>query len=412
MEFLKDNTMENRHRFHLVSLVHLPQSKTYLSCAFTQKNRKLAKMLTSLGHEVFFYGSEGSDVAEYCDSDNLHFVQTHTLKDIADDYGDGDNRFEIGYDWKNTDFRHDFSSARKPSTLKFYGRVTDYILKNKKDDDFFLNTMGYYYKPVEDAVKLFLSCESGIGYRGSYSGHYRAFESSFIQNYTYGSENPFADVNGSYYDRVIPNYFDPDDVEYSSEKKDYYLFIGRMIVRKGILTAGKACNYIGKKLIIVGQGASVRDNGHLIPNYNPDFDLEPGTWEYYGFADVESRKKLMAGAIATFTPTEYQEIFGGTHIESMLHGTPPITTNFGVFPGTIPDVIDGILGYRCNTLEDFVNAAKDAKNTNPAEIRKYGERYLMDNVKLDFEKWFTDLYRVYESAHFPGKKGWHWLPEK
>lgn len=401
---------DKKFRFHLLSLVHLPQSKKYMSCAFTQKNRKLAKMLTSLGHEVFFYGSEGSDVEEYCDSDKLHFVQTHTLQDIARDYGEGDNRFEIGYDWTNTDFKHDFSSERKPSTMKFFDVVANHIEKIKRPDDFFLNSMGYYYKPIEDLVNLFLSCESGIGYRGSYPGHYRAFESSFIQNYTYGSETPFADSNGSYYDRVIPNYFDPEDFVYQDKKEDYYLFIGRMIKRKGIMTAALACNYIGKKLIIVGQGASVRENGHLLANDNPDFDLEPGTWEYRGYAGVEERKKLMAGAIATFTPTEYQEIFGGTHIESMLHGTPPITTNFGVFPGTLPDVINGKLGFRCDTLEDFANAAKNAKNVNHAEIRKYGERYLMDNVKMDFEKWFQDLYRVYESANFDNKKGWHYLP--
>ena len=408
---------KTKFRFHLVSLVHLPQSKEYMSCAFTQKNRKLAKMLTDLGHEVFFYGSEGSDVEEYCNSDNLHFFQTHTLAEIAGTWGDGDNRFNIGYNWHNTDFRHDFSGARTPLTMRFYEKVIEQINKVKLDDDFFLNTMGYYYKPVQEKVNLFLSCESGIGYRGSMKptetfSNYRAFESSFIQNFTYGSEHPFADLNGSYYDRVIPNYFEPEEFEYSDKKKDYYFFIGRMIKRKGILTAALACKAIGAKLIIAGQGASVRSNGHLIPNDSPDFDLEPSTWEYVGFVDVPQRKKWMAGAIATFTPTEYQEIFGGTHIESMLHGTPPITTNFGVFSsGTIPDSINGKLAFRCNTLNDFVNAAKEAKNVDHFAVRKYAERYLMPNVALDYQQWFEDLYHVYLSARYPDtEKGWHWLP--
>lgn len=399
-------------RFFLVSLVHLPQSIEYLSCAFTQKNRKLAKMLTSLGHEVFFYGSESSDIEEYCNSDKLHFIQTHTLRDIANDYGDGDNRFAIGYDWHNTDFRHDFSSERKPSTLKFYARTIEHINAVKKPDDFFLNTMGYYFKPVEDAVGLFLSCEPGIGYRGSYGGHHRAFESAYIRDFTYGSEHPFEDMNGSYYDRVIPNYFAPEDFEFQDKKEDYYLFIGRMIKRKGILTAALACKAAGVKLIIAGQGASVRDNGHLIPNTNPDFDLEPGTWEYYGFADVNARKKLMAGAIASFAPTEYQECFGGVHLEAMLSGTPPIVTNFGVYSGTVPDCVNGKVGFRCDTLEDFVKATIDAKKVNHKKVRQYGERFLMDNVKWDFEKWFQDLYHVYLSATVPGEKGWHWLPKK
>jgi glycosyltransferase involved in cell wall biosynthesis len=400
-----------KFRFHLLSLVHLPQSKEFMSCAFTQKNRKLAKMLTSLGHTVFFYGSEGSDIEDYCAGQpgELVYVQTHAISDIARDYGDGDNRFSIGYDFTNGDFRHDFNSTRKPSTLKFNAACIKYINENKRDDDFLLLTQGSYQTPIAQGVKLFLSCEPGIGYRGSVKGRFRAFESSYIQNFTYGSEAPYACINGSYYDRVIPNYFDPDEVEFSAEKDDYYFFIGRMIKRKGIITAALACQALGKKLIIAGQGASVRSNGHLIPNDTPDFDLEPGTWEYVGFVNVEQRKKWMSRAIATFTPTEYLECFAGTHVESMLHGTPPITTNFAVFPGTIPDCVDGKVGFRCNTLRDFVHAAELAKSVDPHEVRAYGERFLMDRVKLDYQQWFEDLYQVFLSATVAGEKGWHHL---
>jgi glycosyltransferase involved in cell wall biosynthesis len=399
-------------RFHLLSLAHLPQSKEFLSCAFSQKNRKLAKMLTSLGHTVFFYGSEGSDVEEYCAGQpgDLIMVETHTLADIAKDYGDGDNRFSIGYDFTNCDFRHDFNSARRPSTLKFNAACIEYINKWKKPDDFLLCTQGSYQNEIVNGVGLFLVCEPGIGYRGSVKGRFRAFESSYIQNFTYGSEAPYACINGSYYDRVIPNYFDPNEVEFSAEKDDYYFFIGRMIKRKGILTAAMACNAIGKKLIIAGQGAHVRADGYLVPNEDPDFHLPPGTWKYVGFVNVEQRKKYMSRAIATFTPTEYLECFAGTHIESMLHGTPAITTNFAVFPGTIPDCVDGHVGFRCNTLQDFVLAARASAHVDHHAVRKYGERFLMDEVKYDYQRWFDDLYHVYLSAKYPEtEKGWHHL---
>jgi len=396
---------EKKHfRFHLLGLVHLPCTRKYMSCAFTQKNYKLAQMLLSLGHEVIYYGAEGSNVP--C----TKFVQTHTLRDIRQDYGDGDNRFEIGYDWTNCDFRHDFNTKRKPATLKFYAKCIEEINKAKKDDDFLLCTQGPYFKPIANAVNLFLTCEPGIGYRGSYM-KFRAFESSYIQSFTYGSEHPRQCINGSYYDRVIPNYFDPKDFEYSDKKDDYYFFIGRMIKRKGIMTAYLVCEYLKKKLIIAGQGAHVDKRGYLIPNKNPDFELPPGHWEYVGFVDVPKRKKLMAHAIATFTPTEYLECFAGTHVESMLSGTPPITTNFAVFPGTLPDYFaNGIVGFRCNTLNDFVEAAKKAQKMTKKDyrkIRKYGERFLMDNVKWEFEKWFRDLMMVYESAIDSTKKGWH-----
>lgn len=390
-----------KFRFHLLGLVHLPCSKEYMSCAFTQKNHKLSRMLLSLGHEVFYYGCEGSDVP--CTA----FIQTHTLAELAQQWGDGDNRFEIGYDWKNSDFRHDFNTERSNVTKKFYRNTIDAINKNKKDSDFLLCTQGSYHSPIADAVGLFLTCEPGIGYRGSVKGRFRAFESAYIQNFTYGSEAPYECINGSFYDRVIPNYFDSEDCEFGETPGDYYFFIGRMIKRKGILTAALACNAIGKKLIIAGQGAHVDSRGYLVPNEDPDFELPPGTWEYVGYVNVEQRKKLMSKAIATFTPTEYLECFAGTHVESQLHGAPPITTDFAVFPGTIPDVVNGKVGFRCNTLNDFVDAANKAVSVDRREVRKHGERFLMDNVKHEFQKWFDDLMDVYESSIDNSKKGWH-----
>ncbi len=394
MEFLKVINLKAKYRFHIIGLVHLPCSKKYLGCAFTQKNLKLAKMLMDKGHEVYYYGAEGSDVP--C----TKFIQTHTIKQIANTWGDGDNRFEIGYDWKATGFRHDFNTTRTPLTNYFNQKVAEEINKIKQPDDFLVVTMGTYQKPIVDAVKLFLTVETGIGYRGSFA-KYRAFESTYIQNFTYGSQHPFESINGNYYDRVIPNYFDKEDIEFSETPKDYYLYIGRLIQRKGVLTAIKACNFLNKKLLIAGQGGKVVD-GKLI---GEDFEAEPGTWEYIGYVDLEERKKLFAGAIATFVPTEYLEPFAGTHVESMLSGTPVITTDFGVFPDT---VINGVNGFRCHTLQDFVYGAVKAPGLNRIGVAKLAEKYLMDNVVYLYLQWFDELHNVWEST-ISDKKGWHRL---
>jgi glycosyltransferase involved in cell wall biosynthesis len=398
-----------KYRFHLLGLAHLPQSKKYMSCAFTQKNRKLAKMLIDLGHEAFFYGAEGSDVGKYCNSDRLHFIQTHTLADIAKDYGDGDNRFEIGYDWRTQDFRHDFNSEKKPSTLKFYIEAANYINKIKKSDDFILATQGKYHKTITDIVKLYLTCESGIGYRGSDPSMFRCFESNYIRDFLYGSQSPFASQNGKYYDRTIPNYFDPDDFEFSDKKDDYFLFIGRMIKRKGVITAYLATKATKDKLIFAGQGAYVKENGYIVDNDPQEYAIAPDSdWEFIGYADVEKRKKLMSRAKAVFVPTEYLECFGGVNIEARLSGTPVITTDFGCFPQYVENGLDG---YRCNTLQDFVDAVNKCKKMTKEDytrIRKRAERFLMKNVALEYQKWFNDLYQVYLSTD--GKtKGWGYI---
>lgn len=389
---------QRKFRFHLLGLVHLPVSERYMACAFTQKIVKLSKMLLSLGHEVMLYGSEGSDAP--C----TEFIQTHTLKDIRNEWGEGDNRFsELGYDYNTKGFKHDFNKPRTATTKKYYQNCIIEISERKKKDDFLLLSQGVYQKPIADAVKLFLTCEPGIGYRGSYC-RFRAFESSYLENFTYGFQNkPLGgSFNGSYYHRVIPNYFDPKDFEYREKKDDYFLYIGRLTVRKGIITAHLATKEIGAKLKIAGQGMKSWDSHRL---RGDGFEIEGDNLDFVGCVDMEERKKLYSHAKATFVPSLYLEPFGGTSIESLFSGTPVITTNFGVFPETIPNAV---VGYRCNTLDDFVWAAKNVGNIKPKACRDYAmENFSMDQVRWQFERWFQDLHALYESAIDPNKKGWH-----
>jgi glycosyltransferase involved in cell wall biosynthesis len=384
-----------KYRFHYPGLVHLPVTERYMGCAFTQKIVKLTKMLMSLGHEVFIYGCEGSDVS--C----TEFIQTHTLADVRREWGEGDNRFELGYDWKQRQFKHDFNAKRTETTMKFYGACIEEIARRKRPGDFLLLAQGFYHKPIDDAVGIYLSCEPGIGYRGSYPAkpdkkHFRAFESSYIMNYTYGSEHPREGTgpNGNYYDRVIPNYFDPKDFEFCDKKEDYYFYIGRMIIRKGVWTAVKATAAVGSKLILAGQ-------------VDPEIDVHklPKHCEFIGYVEPKERTDIMKKAKAVFVPTFYLEPFAGTHIEAMICGTPVITTNFGVFPET---VVNGRNGFRCDVLDDFVRAARDVGKLDPYLIRKYGERFLMDNVKWEYQKWFDDLYQVFLSTTGKGA-GWNYI---
>jgi glycosyltransferase involved in cell wall biosynthesis len=394
--------VDRPYRFHLLGLVHLPVSEKYTACAFTQKIVKLSKMLLSLGHEVFLYGAESSDAP--CSQ----FFQTHTLQDIRNEWGGGDNRFDIGYNWKKFGFQHDFNKTRTETTQKYYVAAAVAINKHKFQDDFLMLMQGDYQKPIADKVGLYLTIEPGIGYRGSippnekrhYSqGPFRAFESAYLMNFTYGGEHPRESIKGHYYDRVIPNYFEPKDFPFKAKKDDYFFYIGRMIKRKGVRTAEAATQAIGAKLILAGQ----EDEDEI-----PISSLAPHC-KFIGYVGPDERAELMGHAQAVFVPTIYLEAFGGVNVEAQLCGTPVITTNFGVFPET---VVHGVTGFRCNTMNDFVEAARNVHKLDPKKIRKHAERYLTTNVRWEFQQWFDDLYQLYLSAHdskWEGR-GWSYLP--
>ena len=391
--------VDRPYRFHLLGLVHLPVSERYMACAFTQKIVKLSKMLLSLGHEVFVYGAEGSDVP--C----TRLFETHSLKDIRREWGNGDNRYDVGYDWKKLGFRHDFNKMRTQTTQAYYNTAAAAINSNKFDDDFLLLMQGYYQKPIADRVGLYLTLEPGIGYRGSINdelsytiGPFRAFESAYLMNFTYGSENPRESIKGRYYDRVIPNYFEPKHFPFIEKKGDYFFYIGRMINRKGVFTAIRTTAAIGAKLILAGQEDS-EIPVHTLPPH----------CKFIGYVEPDERADLLGHAKGVFVPTIYLEAFGGTNVEAQLCGTPVITTDFGVFPET---VVHGVTGFRCSTLSDFVNAARSVDDLDPKAIRKHAERYLTTNVRWEFQKWFDDLYQLYLSTKDPrwSGKGWSYLP--
>ena len=81
----------NPLRFHLLGLAHLPTTREYQNCAFSQKIVKLGRMLTELGHDVTFYGAEGSDVM--C----REFVPVLSEAERMACYGE--------YDWRKVPFR-------------------------------------------------------------------------------------------------------------------------------------------------------------------------------------------------------------------------------------------------------------------------------------------------------------------
>jgi glycosyltransferase involved in cell wall biosynthesis len=351
-------------------------------------------MLLSLGHDVYIYGAEGGNAP--C----TEYVVTHTLEDIRQQWGDkkGNSTEEIGYDWRTWGFRHDYDAwSIKPARKKAALNQIEEIKKRKGKDHYLLNPMGQYFERVTEELDMYLHLEPGVGYTHVVAP-FCAFESAFIQAYCYGSLYPHDTAFGQYYDRVIPNYFCSEEFPLQEDKENYYLYIGRIVPAKGVSTAVSVAEYMGVTLKVAWQ----------LEKGPQDDVLDNPIVDYVGYADSETRKNLMGKAKAVFVPTSYLEPFGGVNVEAQMCGTPVITTNFGVFPET---VIEGVTGYRCDTLKDFIKAAQNLdKLATPKVIHELSQRYSMDSVKFEFQKWFDDLYEVWESSVDPNKKGWHRLP--
>jgi glycosyltransferase involved in cell wall biosynthesis len=267
-----------------------------------------------------------------------------------------------------------------PHWVEFNNNVIKGIHERLEHKDFICLIAGYASKPIADAFPNELSVEFGIGYGGSFS-EYKVFESYAWMHACYGSKvtDPHT-LDGKFYHAVIPSYIDIQDFPLQNEPDDYYLYIGRLTERKGYMIAAEVCEYLGKRLIIAGQGTP--------PRYG----------EYVGVVGTEERAKLMGGAIATFAPTIYVEPFGTVAIEAMACGSPVISTDWGAFTET---VLDGLTGFRCHTMQEFADATEKVKTLDRSLISAYAKgRYGLDTVGLMYEKYFTRLQGLWGKGFY------------
>ena len=357
--------------FHVVSLPHTQTTAEYTHCAFTQKVRKFCNMMSDAGHEVYLYASEENEARV---KELVTVIDKAKQSEMFGSLNNKNDFFNITWD------------SSDPAWVWMNQRAIDEISKRIGPRDFICLIGGSCQKPIADAFGGHISVEYGIGYNGTFAS-YRVFESYSHMHYIYGTDR---DDNGRFFDAVIPNYYDLEEFPYRSErpKDPYFLFIGRLIDRKGYRIAQQVCQRLGKRLILAGQ---VGPEGYS------------GYGEYVGVVGVEERGRLMSGASALFVPTTYLEPFGGVHAEANLCGTPVITTNFGVFTET---VTNGVNGYRCNTFKDFIEAAQKCEKMSASQRQKIRslaqERYSTSVVAKSYDDYFKRLFSLW-------KEGWYSL---
>jgi FkbM family methyltransferase len=256
------------------------------------------------------------------------------------------------------------------------------IAKRKQPHDIVLSFFGFGHKPITDAFPDLVICEPSIGYSSAYAP-YKVYESYAVMHGLQGPEK-ISNAEYKFYDVAIPSGFDLTEFEYVEEKQDYFLMVGRLVWSKGVNIAAQVCEKIGAKLILAGTTFGPQDChvGHEWPKHV----------EYVGYADVEKRKKLMAGAKGLFCPTIYNEPFGYVAIEAMLSGTPVISTDWGAFTETVQH---GITGFRCRTFEQFMWAAKNIDTISPKACREWAEKnYNMEKVGKMYTEYFQSIVNV------------------
>lgn len=350
-------------RFHVLGMAHTDTTVEFSHCAYTQKVRNFCRMMHERGHEVYLYAGETNDAP--C----TEHIVCITEEERA-----------LAYVGKHyLDAKH---AADAQHWITFNGRACGALASRARKGDFLCIIFGFAQKPVADAFPILKAVEYGVGYHHTFAEH-RFFESYAWMHMVYAAEKGKSDRDGVFFDAVIPGYYDPAQFPKTVVKKhkDYLLYLGRMIDRKGIGVAVEVAQHAGKKLIAAGYG------------HPPATSVE-----YVGIVGPEKRGELLANARALIAPSIYIEPFGNNVVEAMACGTPVITTDWGAFTET---VVQGVTGFRCRTLQEFLDAVRDVDTLDRVNIRRYARRtYSLDVIGDRYEQAFLRLQTLWGKGYY------------
>ena len=354
-------------RFHVLGIPHTISTPEYSSCAFTQKVVKMCKMLKAEGHEVIHYGSSLSKIE--CTEN----VAVTTLLDLTRSYP--------GHNWRKSGFPQ-FAKADQCYSV-FYKNTIAAIAARKQPGDFLLCAFGDWHRDVADAHPDLIVVESGIGYPNGTFAPFKVYESYAIMHAYQGNMAAVSASNDFWYDAVIPNFFDLKDFEFSAQKHEYFLFLGRVNEGKGVHIAKQIAEATRTPLIIAGAGMQ-----------EPPTELV----SYVGNVGPRRRRELLRDAKATICASTFLEPFCGVQIESMLSGTPVISSDRGAFAEYN---VQGKTGFRCRTFEQFEWAARNIDSISPLACRTWAEQFSLENVGPRYTDYFQSLKDIF------GGKGWY-----
>jgi len=163
----------------------------------------------------------------------------------------------------------------------------------------------------------------------------------------------------------VKNNFITTHIEPNFLPKDYYIFVGRLSVEKGIDVILKTFKHFDKKLLIIGDGPLKE---MILKEIAPFTNIT-----YLGKKSLNDTYEYIAGAKALIQPSKCHETFGRTIVEAYAHGTPVIASNLG---GMTELVINGENGflfnpYQENDLYQTIIDFEEAENHNNMRRKAY-----------------------------------------
>ncbi len=176
--------------------------------------------------------------------------------------------------------------------------------------------------------------------------------------------------------------------EYSKEKRNQFLFVGRLEKIKGCELLISAFSRNGMpKLKICGEGKEREQLERLASRCE--------NIEFAGKLDSEKLKKELERSYAVIVPSKWYEGFPMIIAESFSLGVPVIANDMGNLPYIVQDKVNGMI-YERNSVDSMSEIVLNLYHD--PELQKQLQENAFDTFKsqLSNEKNYQNLMRIYQ----------------
>lgn len=197
----------------------------------------------------------------------------------------------------------------------------------------------------------------------------------------------------------VHNAINVNDFQFSAQKKDYYMTLGRFCPDKSQDVAAKLCAKLNKRLRMAGTVAGIGTNRKLLFELANPMSSFRGAEEFRYYSDkvfpytinypkityvgnIGGKRKLsfIAGAKALLFPIDWEEPFGMAVIEALASGTPVVAMKRGAMSEIIQHGKTGFLADNQKQFEDYMQRVDEI---DPYECRRSVEQVFSVETMTD-----------------------------
>jgi len=367
-------------RLHCLQIPHTLPTRQFSHCAFTQKARLFPGMMRTQGYQTIAYGNGDG-----------HEVQADEWVSLFDE----DEYHACVGPIEPTELIGTRAESGTAMYQQFNYRLRAELKERLDPGDVICLPFGTAHETAVKGLALVNSCdvaliETGIGYSEPVA-YYRVYESNAWRHWILGREGREGSAWGSpRLEWVVPNYYDPIEwpLVRPSRRPTTIVYLGRLQTVKGLdLLSHLAPRMPDLTFEICGQG-------------DPAPFLTAPNIRYRPPITGRERTDFLGLARAAIFPSRFVEPFCGAAVEAMLCGTPVVTSDFGAFTETVHD---GVTGYRCRTIDAWVEALRAVEQLDRTTVSAAARnRYTIPAVGPKYRAVFEELQAANWQPHLIG----------